>query len=389
MAWKVQRMESQKQKFVYLYQTHRFTMTDLCQECDISRPTGYALWDRYEKEGMEAFVARPRRHQNHPLKTSERIENAILEERKKHPRWGARKLLVLLERRGIKACPSETTVNIILKKHGLVTPRNKRGRTIQNQFPIFDPKESNEVWSADFKGKFPLGNRSYCYPLTIADSYSRFLFAIQGLEYTRTEECKPVFEKVFREFGLPLQIHTDNGPPFGCHMSLRRMSSFSVWLMDYGITPVYSDPGHPEQNGRHERMHRDLKAAATRPAKDTFRAQQRAFDAFLEEYNEVRPHEALGMKTPCQVHRLSPREYPERVGEWVYNARMAVKLVTVNGAMRWKSVGLVMISTALTTKYIGLDPIDDGLWLVYYRHVPLGYFCERTMKVYDLEKYQF
>jgi len=389
MAWKVVSMENMKQKFILLQQTGQFTMVELCNQFGISRPTGYAILNRFEQEGWDALQEQSRRHHHHPGQTHPDTEQAILEERKLHKRWGARKLLVRLEEtRPDLRLPCESTVNNILKKHGLVTPRRKARRKIVNQYPYFDPQEPNLVWSADFKGKFRLGNQEYCNPLTIGDSCTRFLFEVYGLKYCRAEDCRPIFVKVFREYGMPEQIHTDNGPPFGSANSLRRMSSLAVWFMDLGITPVYSDPGHPEQNGRHERMHRDLKAEATRPASRSWKDQQRRFDHFRREYNEIRPHEALGMKTPAAVHTVSNRSYPGRVEEWGYPVEMKEKQVTVNGALRWERVGLIMISTALAGKYVGLDPVDDGVWIVYYRHVPLGVLSERTMRVYELGEYR-
>jgi len=313
----------------------------------------------------------------------------LLAERVKPPQWGARKLLVLLQRSMPEVeLPCESTVNNILKKHGKVTPRKRNRQRIINKYPVFDPQAPNLVWSADFKGKFRMGNWEYCNPLTIADSYSRYLFAIHGLEYCRAEDCKPIFEKVFREHGMAEQMHTDNGPPFGSPISLRRMTSLAVWFMDLGVTPVYSDPGQPQQNGRHERMHKDLKAQATRPPGRGWRSQQKKFDEFRKEYNEVRPHEALMMKTPNEVHKESKREYPRRVEEWVCPAEMKMKLVTVNGALRWNSDGLIMVSTALSGKYVGLEEVGNGVWIVYYRHVALGVLSEKTKRVYELEDYQ-
>jgi len=389
MAWGVQNMENLKQKFILLHQVGSLSMTELCRQFGISRPTGYSILKRYENEGWDALEERSRRHRAHPNQTSATAEEALLAERGRHPRWGARKLLVLLERAMPGAeLPCESTVNNILKKHGKVIPRRKSRRRIINKYPHFDPQEPNVVWSADFKGKFRMGNWDYCNPLTVADSMSRYLFAIHGLEYCRAEDCKPIFEKAFREFGMPEQMHTDNGPPFGSWNSLRRMSSLAVWFMDLGVTPVYSDPGQPQQNGRHERMHRDLKAEATRPPGTGWRSQQRKFDLFRKEYNEVRPHEALMMKTPSEVHKKSQREYPRRVQDWVYPSEMKMKLVTVNGALRWKSEGLIMVSTALAGRYVGLEPVEDGIWIVYYRDVALGVLSERTQRVYELEDYR-
>lgn len=389
MAWKVESMENLKQKFILLFQTRKFTMVELCRQFGISRPTGYAILSRYEKEGWDALEERSRRPSHSPNRIGGDVENALLSEREKHPRWGARKLLVLVKRSMPEVpLPCESTVNNILKRHGKVTPRKKGRRQLVGKFEYLDPQQPNEVWSADFKGKFRMGNWEYCYPLTIADSCSRYLFAIHGLEYCRAEDCKPIFERVFREFGLPGMLHTDNGPPFGSPVALRRMTTLAVWLMDLGITPVYSDPGRPQQNGRHERMHKDLKAEATRPPGSGWRSQQKKFEVFRREYNDVRPHEALEMKTPSEVHKLSAREYPRRVWDWVYPAAMTIKRITVNGGLRFGHDGFIMVSTALAAKDVGLEPVDDGIWIVYYRAVPLGILSERVGRVFELEEYQ-
>jgi len=389
MPWKVDSMENLKQKFILLLETGKFTMVELCEQFGISRPTGYKILSRYEEEGWDALEERSRRHHRHPLTTTPEIEDALLAERDRHPRWGARKLLVLVKRAKPDArLPCESTVNNILKRNGKVTPRKKNRRQVVGKYTPLDPQEPNEVWSADFKGKFRMGNWEYCNPVTVADSCSRYLVGIHGLDTCRAEDCKPIFEKIFREYGMPMFLHTDNGPPFGSPIALRRMTSLSVWFMELGITPVYSDPGHPQQNGRHERMHRDLKAEATRPPGSGWRSQQRKFDVFRKEYNEVRPHDSLGMKTPNEVHKSSPREYPRRVQDWVYPTSMKVKMVTVNGGLRWGHADFTMVSTALGGRYIGLDCVEDGIWIVYYRSVALGVFSERTNRVYELEEYR-
>ena len=351
-------MEIQKKKFITLMETGRFTKSYLCKEFGISRPTGYAIIKRYQEEGWDALEELPRKHKSHPMTTAEPIEDAIVAERKKHAYWGARKIRVLLLRQyDSNAIPSETTVNNIMKSHGLTVARNPPRRKIVNSEPRFDPQLPNQIWSADFKGKFRMRNSQYCNPLTIADSCSRYLFEIKGLERQDTESSKPIFEKVVREYGLPLQLHTDNGPPFGNAASLRRMTMLSVWIMEIGVTPVYSDPASPQQNGRHERMHRDLKTEATRPPGNSMRSQQQIFNPFREEDNTVRPHEALGMKTPEEVHTWSSREYPRVIHDWDNEHGMDPKMVTVNGAMRWKDKGFVMISSALGGKYVGLQSV--------------------------------
>jgi len=276
-------MQLQKKKFITLWETGRVTKTYLCKEFGISRPTGDAIIKRYQEVGWDALEEQPRRHKSHPFTTTKTIEDAIINERKAHSNWGGRKIRVLLLRTYEEAeVPPETTVNNILKKHGLTVPRKPpRRKLVKRSEPTFDPQLPNQIMSADFKGKFRMGNGQYCNPLTIADSYSRFLFAIVGLERPDTESSKPIFERVFREYGLPYQLHTDNGPPFGNAASLRRMTMLSVWIMELGITPVYSDPASPQQNGRHERMHRDLKAEATRPPGSSMVAQQRKFNEGL------------------------------------------------------------------------------------------------------------
>lgn len=388
MGWKVESMELKKREFVLLYETGKFTKVELCRDFGISRPTGDALLKRYREEGWDALEERSREPRRHPNQTSQAIEESIVKQREAHLRWGAKKIRELVVREhGNDLVPSATTVNNIMKRHGLTMPRRKARRKIENQFPIFDPEEPNEVWSADFKGRFRMLNGEYCHPLTVADSRSRFLFVIRGMDRATTQNCIPFFDKAFREYGLPLQMHTDNGAPFGNALALRRMTQLSVWFMDLGITPVYSDPGHPEQNGRHERMHRELKAASTRPPGKNFRSQQKLFDSFVTEYNQVRPHEALGMRTPAEVHTISPRQYNGVVRSWEYDSTKTLRYVTANGAIRWGHSDFIMISTALSGKYVGLEEVADGIWGVYYRHVHLGWLSARIKKVYDVEEF--
>lgn len=385
-------MASEKQKFVLLYQTGQFTKRDLCEHFGISRPTGDAILKRYQEEGWDALKERSRKPAKHPFATDPVVEKAIVNERKKHTHWGARKIIVLLKRDlGIDEdlIPSETTVNNIMKRHGLTMVRRKAPRRLEKQHPVYDSDIPNEYWSGDFKGQFRMKNREYCYPLTIGDTATRFVIAIAGLERPTTEYCKPILDKVFREYGLPVYFHTDNGAPFGNSQSLRRMTQYAVWLMDVGVTPVYSDPGCPQQNGKHERMHRDLKAAVTRPAAANMALQQKAFDAFRKEYNTVRPHEALGMKTPSEMYRRSDRTYTGRIESWDYPEEVRTKLVTVNGAVRWDSEGFVMISTALSGRYVGFKEEENGVWSIWYRHVHLGYYSDRTRRVYEADTFNF
>lgn len=388
MPWKETTMSIEKRKFIALYETGKFTMSSLCEDFGISRPTGYKILKSYEQHGEASFDGLSKAHLSHPFQTPEPIVEALLGLRKKHRNWGARKLRFLLaEKLGEDVVPSETTVNHILKKHGLIKPRKRKLSRISNIDPLFDPEKPNEIWSVDFKGKFRMKNGQYCHPLTMADSKSRFVFAVEALEYPSAELSIPVYERVFREYGLPDMMHSDNGSPFGSVLALRRMTRMSVWLMELGITPVYSDPGRPTQNGRHERMHRDLKADCTRPAGNGLAHQQRMFDVFRDEYNTVRPHEALDMARPAAVHTASPRIYNGRIEGWDYDRELDTRMVSANGAIRWSANQWVMISTALCGKYIGLKEVEEGIWELYYRHVLLGYFSESTGRTYEVDNF--
>jgi len=300
--------------------------------------------------------------------------------KKKYPRWGAKKIRILLfDDCSEKEIPSVVTVHNILKRNGLVNPQ-KRMRRVKPVFPIFDPKACNEVWSADYKGKFLMGNKIYCHPLTIADSKSRFLFTAKGHYHENLKSEKSEFTKVFRTYGMPKQIHTDNGSPFGSVRAIQRYTQLSYWFIELGIQPVFSDPAHPEQNGRHERMHRDLKAACAKPAAFDLRAQQRRLNKFVREYNHVRPHEALEMKTPSNIHDFSTRPFLERIPKFEYDTKFRTLKVTQNGAIRWKSYYWVYLTAALKGKHVGIKELGNGIWKVFYREVLLGYFDENNLR---------
>jgi transposase InsO family protein len=383
MPWKETTAMEQKFAFVIEWEAGNYNFKDLCRQFGISRTIGYKYLNRFKKQGYEGLKEVSRAPHNVPNKTPDNIRKALIQLRKEHPRTGAEKLIEKLKNDfDLEELPAVSTGNLILKDAGLCQKR-RRIRRIEPVHPIFDPQESNEIWSADFKGKFRMRNSLYCYPLTIADSYSRYVFAAQGMYHPSFEGCKPVFEAVFREYGLPEQIHTDNGAPFGCAGSLARLTNLAVWFMELGIRPVYSDPAHPEQNGRHERMHRELKAEATRPPGYDLRSQQRKLNRFVKDYNEWRPHKALQLKTPQQVHVRSFREYPEQIESWDYPREMMVKRVSRNGAMRWGGGNWVTVSSTLIERHIGLEEIADGLHRIYFRDILLGYLDERTLRITD------
>ena len=381
MPWKETTIMEQKIEFICEWRTGKYTITELCKAFEISRPTAYKIIARFEKEGFEGLRELSRKpKRKHPNSTDEKIINSILKLKEKHKLWGAKKIRILLFNDFTEeSIPSVVTVHNILKKHGLVCPQ-KRMRRVKPVFPIFDPKECNEVWSADYKGKFLMGNKIYCHPLTIADSKSRFILAAKGQYQETFKAAKSEFTRVFRKFGIPKQIHTDNGSPFGCVRAIQRFTQLSYWFIELGITPVFSDPAHPEQNARHERMHRDLKAACTKPAAYDLKAQQRRLNQFMREYNHIRPHESLDMKTPAVVHDFSTRPFPERIPSFDYNPNLKVVKVTQNGAIRWKSYYWVYLTAALKGKYVGIEELGNGIWRVYYRNVFLGYFNENQLR---------
>ena len=371
----------QKVEFICQWNSGMYTITELCQAFGISRPTAYRLIHGYEKHGIEGLLEKSRAPRNHPNKTKEEIENKILELKGKYKLWGAKKLHKLLYNDFAESeIPTMLTVHNILLRNGLVCPK-KRCRRVKPIYPIFDPKDCNEVWSADYKGKFLMGNKKYCHPLTIADSKSRYLFTAKAHYGEKFEPVKQEFTRVFRKYGIPKQIHTDNGAPFGCVAAIQRFTKLSYWFIDLGILPVFSDPAHPEQNGRHERMHRDLKAACAQPAAQELRSQQRKLNHFIKEYNNIRPHEALEMETPAKVHDYSTRKFPDKIKQYDYPAHMEPWYVTKNGAIRWKSYYWVYISRALSGKHIAMEELGEGIWKVYYRNVFLGYFDEKRIKM--------
>ncbi|MDG1432523.1 MAG: integrase core domain-containing protein [Saprospiraceae bacterium] len=290
--------------------------------------------------------------------------------------WGAKKIRIkVLEKFIHQLVPSVTTIHNILIREGLVTPKKKR-RNVKPSYPVFDPQWPNEIWSADYKGSFLLGNKKRCFPLTICDSRSRFIFDIQGQYNENTKNVMLVLKKVFKQYGMPKYFHTDNGSPFASIQSPSGYGYLSYWLLDHGVQPVFSDPGRPDQNGRHERMHKDLKARCCKPPALNLRSQNRRMNAFAKEYNQERPHEHLDMKTPAKVHQFSDKEWKDKILPIEYDPDFVVKKVTSSGAIRWGAYEWVNISRCLIGKYIGIKKLGNRIWQVFYRNYSLGYFKE-------------
>jgi putative transposase len=354
-------------------------MSALCREFGISRPTGYKIIDRYKELGLDGLEDRSRRPYRHANKLPFQIERTILSIKREYPSWGARKIRdkLLREFPPFKP-PATSTVHAVLDRHDLVG-RRKRRRYRAEGMPLHDASAPNELWCADYKGEFMLGNKRYCYPLTITDFRSRYLLACEGLESTKTPFAITVFERVFKEFGVPSAIRTDNGLPFASPNALFGLSRLSVWWLRLGIRIERIKPGCPQQNGRHERMHLTLKKEATKPASFNFLQQQGRFDSFVEVYNNERPHESLDGRYPGDVYTPSAQAYrlPDPP-DYPYHDRT----ITVTRCGRI-CIGKrkINLSTVFAGQNVGIREVDDKIWLVSFLNYDLGYFDEEVGRV--------
>ena len=382
MPWKEADAMELRVEFIrdWLKKTH--SVSDLCALYGVSRKTAYKWLDRYMNDGPDWAMDRGHEASVVHNKTPREVEQALLQMRQRHRSWGARKLLhqVGLEQPELML-PRASTVCDILKRNGLITPRPRRRAIGHPGRPSSVISGPNDSWSADFKGQFRTGDGIYCYPLTVTDNYSRYILGCQALPGTLFDPTKAIFTRVFREYGLPRSIKTDNGVPFSSP-TLGRLSQLSVWWLKLGVMPVLTEPGKPQQNGRHERMHKTLKAETLKPPAGNSRAQQRKFNTFVREFNEVRPHESLDMETPRQQHVISPRMMPDKLTPVEYPDRFEVRYVSANGGIRWQNQW-VNVSSVLKGEYVGLEPIDDGIWDVYYSCKKIGRLHERHMRIED------
>lgn len=378
MSWKTTNSKREKAAFIAEHQTEEFTVADLARRFGISRKTAYKWIGRFRGEGWEGLEERSRAPRNHPNALGDEVEKLVLECKARWPKWGAPKLVVKLGEL-VEECPSESSVSRILQRHGLVRPKGRRRARAQGT-PLEEYTASNAIWCADFKGWFKTGDGTICTPLTITDGFSRYILRCQGLsEGTGSLVVKPIFEAVMREYGIPEAIRTDNGTPFAC-VGLGGLTELAIWWARLGIRLERSRPGCPQDNGRHERMHRTLKAETATPPQATMAAQQRAFDAFRNEYNGERPHEALGGNTPAQIYVPSAREFPERLPEVEYETSWRIRQVRASGQISWNKQD-VFVSKALAGERIGFEPVKDGIWMIYFAKHPLGIFDERTGKI--------
>lgn len=382
MPWSETTPMNQKVQFMSDYLRQHLAMSELCQLYGISRKTAYKWVDRYLRMGPAGLEDRSRRPHHAHNATSSDIVEAILESRRKHPSWGGKKLLALVRRHHPTwELPAKSTACEILKRNGMVLKQRRRRIIGHPGRPTAAMHAPNDLWCADFKGQFKTGDGAYCYPLTVTDARSRYLLGLQALPSTCVAGAKPVFTRLFKEFGLPKRIRTDNGVPFAT-TTLARLSSLSAWWVRLGILPDLIEPGRPDQNGRHERMHKTLKAETTRPPAGSNAAQQRKFNPWRDEFNSVRPHEALDQETPASCYQPSPRPMPNKIPQLEYPDRFEVRYVSGNGGIRWNHKW-VNVSTVCIGDYVGFEEIDNGIWNVYYGMLKLGRFDERTMRIED------
>lgn len=370
MPWKESSVMDDRLRFVARL-LDREPMSDLCREFGISRKTGYKILSRYREEGAQALTDRSRRPVRYANQLPDQIESRIVSLKREKPHWGARKIRELLVRRldGDFKIPAISTVHAVLDRHGLVERARRRKRATGT--PLSAGADPNALWCADFKGEFKLGNGRYCYPLTVTDHASRYLLLCEALESTCQDPVLAAFEHLFRERGLPAAIRSDNGVPFASPNALFNLSKLSVWWLRLGIDIERIKPGHPQQNGRHERMHRTLKLETARPPGRNILQQQARFDSFIGEFNEQRPHEALAMKFPSEVYVASERPYLG-LPQLSYPLHDRDAMITACGrlCMYRKRVN---ISTVLAGQKVGIKEVDDGIWLVSFMDYDLGY----------------
>jgi putative transposase len=378
MPWKETCAMDQRVALIADWLRDEWTMTELAARYGISRKTGYKWIDRYDEAGATGLAERSRApaHQGRAMRSAVRL--AIVALRRAHPHWGPRKLRVMLRERDPQTrWPAASTMGDLIRREGLSTPRRRVRYIVPLTQPLAAAVRPNDVWTADFKGWFRTADGTRCDPLTVADACSRFVLCCRIVAPTGVG-VRPWFERTFRTYGLPRALRTDNGTPFAS-TGPGRLSRLAVWWLKLGIQLDRIDPGHPEQNGRHERFHLTLQTEGTSPPAPSPRQQQRRFDQLRQQFNEVRPHEALNQTPPTRSYQVSPRPYPARLEDPWYDATHQVRRVTQNGQIKWQG-DLVFISEAMRREAVGLAETDRGDWLVRFMHVELGRIDRRTRR---------
>jgi transposase InsO family protein len=376
MAWMETNPTEQRQKFVEAYASEQWSMAELCERYQVTRPTGYKWVKRYQEEGKAGLAERSRAPRTCPHRTTPEMEELILSIREEH-RWGAKKLRQELEKKHAgKDLPARSTLNAILERHGKLRKQRRRKRWDHPGAAPLTTERANQISPVDFKGQFRTKDGESCYPLTMTDHYSRALLICKALPSIRTEYVKPVFLRHFREAGLPEVIRTDNGAPFAS-TGIHGLCALNVWWIRLGIVHQRIRPSSPQENGTHERMHRELKRETAQPPAWNLRGQQRRFDRFKTYYNEERPHDGINGAYPSERWEPSPRPYPEKILGPEYPGHLEVRRVSTAGTFRLK-FKQPFLSHALANDYIGLEEVDDGVWNIIYYRTLLGRYDERN-----------
>lgn len=370
MPWKVSGPVEQRREFIQAHQSGLYSMSELCAAFAISRKTGYKWLHRFEAGGVATLGDRSRAPLSSPQRMDSRVKETLLEVRRERKHWGPRKILAYVAPRHPELAdvlPAPSTAGDLFRREGLVTKRKRRSPRPFEPAGALQTQAPNEVWTADFKGEFRLGNGRYCFPFTLADAHTRYLLACRAEPSTALVGAQRGFLEAFRTYGLPQAIRTDNGTPFVGH-GVSGLSTLSVWWIKLGIHPQRIPKGRPDQNGRHERMHGTMAPETTRPPEASFEKQQRRFDWFRVDFNEERPHEALGQQPPASVYRASERPYPERIAPPEYPGHFERRRVDCNGRFKFRGLSL-FLAHPMTGELIGLVEIDDDIWSVrFYGH---------------------
>ena len=381
MPWREVCTVQERMRFIAALVGDEETMTVLCEEFGISRKTGYKWRRRFVELGLAGLGNRSSAPQRVPWSISQAQREAIVGIRRAHPSWGPKKLRAkLCARSPEESWPAPSSIGELLRREGLCPPaQRRRRRAIPNPAALMVPLAANDVWCIDFKGWFRTRDGQRCDPLTVSDAFSRYLICVQTLARPDYAGCRSALERVFRDYGLPRAIRSDNGAPFAS-LGVGGLSRLGVWWVKLGITPERIEPGQPQQNGRHERMHRTLKAECASPPASDGAAQQRRFTRFREEFNHQRPHEALGQRVPAQHYSSSPRRYPSKLEDPHYPAEYELRRVRTNGGIKWQGE-LIFISEALIGEVIGIRENYDGDGELYFGPLPLGRIDALTLRL--------
>lgn len=381
MPWRETHVSEQRVLLIAEHLRGERSVQDIAKHFGVSRKTAYKWIERFKSGGLLQELSR--RPLSSPSRTATSTVELLVETRRAHPTWGPRKLLGYLERRPEYVdvtWPAASTVGDILKRQGLVEARRHRRRLAGERRACVNADAPNDSWSVDLKGHFRLGNGRRCDPLTITDNHSRYLLCCVAVDEPKVTFIQPLIEAAFLKYGLPTSMRSDNGPPFGS-AGVGGLSRLAVWLIKLGVRPDFITPGKPQQNGRHERMHRTLKAEACRPPRKDEATQQAAFDAFVDEYNNIRPHESLANETPASVHRVSTREMPATVASPTYPSRFTIRMVKTDGDIKWRNERLYL-SQVLAHEPVGLDEVGDDVWLIHFGMVPIVVLDGFTRKLF-------